>query len=369
MVKTSLIMIGGFLGAGKTTSILSMAKYLLNCGKKIGIVTNDQGSDLVDTSFLVREGLPVLEVTGGCFCCNFDEFTSKVNELAENDMPDVILAEPVGSCTDLIATIYKPIMHNYVRQFILRPLSIVADPKRVKRLMMEKDSSPFPNEINYLFRKQIEEADLIILNKADTLSEAEISTIAAYLEKEFKGTDVLVVSAKNGTGIEEWASTLMGKEAVLGESLEIDYGTYATAEEQLGWLNSSVLLKANDTNTDGPIDVNFLVKTLMENVSKKLKDRDIEIAHLKIYGIAEDDWVKASITSIFDDVDFNRKMSKRAKQFNLIINARINTNPETLEPIIENTLSAVCSDIKAEIVDIKTECFKPGKPIPKFRMT
>ncbi|MBZ9686026.1 CobW-like GTP-binding protein [Clostridium estertheticum] len=51
MVSAELIVVGGFLGAGKTTSILSIAKYLISSGKKVGIVTNDQGSELVDTNF------------------------------------------------------------------------------------------------------------------------------------------------------------------------------------------------------------------------------------------------------------------------------------------------------------------------------
>jgi len=363
MAGTNLVIVGGFLGAGKTTSILSMAKHLLNSGKKIGIVTNDQGSDLVDTNFLVKEGLPVLEVTGGCFCCNFDEFTAKVNELAENEMPDVILAEPVGSCTDLIATIYKPFMHNYVKQFVLRPLSIVADPKRVKRLMMEKEDSPFPNEVNYLFRKQMEEADIIVLNKVDTLTDEELRTITEFLQKEFKGTDVLAVSAKNSTGIKDWIQVVMGREAVPGSSLEIDYNTYALAEEYLGWLNSAALLKA-----EKPIDVNSFIKRLMSEIRAKLEDMNREIAHLKIYGIAQDDWVKASITSIYDEIDFNRTMEKETAQFNLIINARVNTDPETLRPLVETVLDAVCSGMDTEVVHLKTECFKPGRPMPRYRM-
>lgn len=363
MARTNLVIVGGFLGAGKTTSILSIAKHLLGSGKKIGIVTNDQGSDLVDTNFLAKEGLPVLEVTGGCFCCNFDEFTNKVNELAESEMPDVILAEPVGSCTDLIATIYKPLMHNYVNQFVLRPLSIVADPKRVKRLMMEKEGSPFPNEINYLFRKQMEEADIIVLNKADTLKEEEIRAITGFLKEEFKGADVLVVSAKNGTGIEEWIQVVMGREAMPGSSLDIDYDTYALAEEYLGWLNSSALLKAGKS-----IDVNSFVEKLMDKISAKLKEMNREIAHLKIYGIAQDDWVKASITSIYDEIDFNRTMEKEADQFNLIINARVNTDPETLKPLVESVLADVCSETDTGTLHLKTECFKPARPRPKYRM-
>ncbi|MEG2203074.1 MAG: GTP-binding protein, partial [Christensenellaceae bacterium] len=106
--RMKLAVIGGFLGSGKTTAILDIAKKLMGSGIKVGIVTNDQGSDLVDTNFLRSAGFPVLEVDGGCFCCNFDEFVRKLNTLARENLPDIILAEPVGSCTDLVASIFKP---------------------------------------------------------------------------------------------------------------------------------------------------------------------------------------------------------------------------------------------------------------------
>lgn len=107
MIRLGII--GGFLGAGKTTLILNLAKKYREQGLKIGIVTNDQGSELVDTEFLRSEGFSVVEVEGGCFCCNFDLFTEKIEGLAEANIPDIILAEPVGSCTDLIATIFKQV--------------------------------------------------------------------------------------------------------------------------------------------------------------------------------------------------------------------------------------------------------------------
>lgn len=359
MTKTKLIVIGGFLGAGKTTSILNMAKYLINTGKKIGIVTNDQGSQLVDTKYLASEGLSVLEVTGGCFCCNFDEFTSKVNQLAESEMPDIILAEPVGSCTDLIATIFKPLQLQYTKQFTLAPLSIIADPKRVKKLMMEQDSSLFPNEINYLFRKQLEEADIIVLNKIDLLTEKEIKDITSFLKNTFKSVDVLHVSAKNNVGIDRWASLLVNTGASLRTISDINYEIYAAAEEHLGWLNSTVLLTAS-----APLDMNDVVKSLMIDIQDKLKVKNYEIAHLKTYSVAESDWTKASITSIFDEVDFNKRMDNPVTKANLIINARVNTNPEILQPIVEESLHRVCRKYNIVPSYLKTECFKPGKPKP-----
>lgn len=86
----------------------------------------------MDTHFLKLQGLTAVEVTDGCFCCNFDEFLDKINKLSELNMPDVILAEPVGSCTDLIATIYKPLKAKNIKSMEIKPFSVIADPKRLK---------------------------------------------------------------------------------------------------------------------------------------------------------------------------------------------------------------------------------------------
>jgi G3E family GTPase len=363
MKKTNLVVVGGFLGAGKTTSIIAMARYFMSGGRKIGIVTNDQGSRLVDTNFMVSEGLPVLEVTGGCFCCNFDEFTEKVTRLTESEFPDIILAEPVGSCTDLIATIFKPMQLKFTKQFTLCPLSIVADPKRVKRLMMEKGSSPFPDEINYLFRKQLEEADVIVLNKIDLLTDEELGSITSFLKVTFNGIDVIAVSAKEGRGMEEWDEIAASSTSGFNNIRDIDYETYAKAEEYLGWLNSSAAVHFSEA-----VDANTLIEALISQIREDLEKEAIEIAHLKVYGVSGNDWVKASITSIFENIDFNRKMSNPASWLNLIVNARVNTEPVRLKPVVENALAYVCGSLGADVKDLRTECFKPGKPKPKYRM-
>src|SRR5262245_51692498 len=106
--RVRFVMIGGFLGAGKTTSLARLARFYQNRGQKIGLVTNDQAQNLVDTNSLRSQGFPVEEVPGACFCCKFDELVDKVKELEEHQRPQVILAEPVGSCTDLVATVVQP---------------------------------------------------------------------------------------------------------------------------------------------------------------------------------------------------------------------------------------------------------------------
>ena len=99
------VMIGGFLGAGKTTAVLRAARTLTDRGLRVGLITNDQSTGLVDTAMLRSHGFAVEEIAGGCFCCRFPSLQEAAGRLDESTRPDVFLAEPVGSCTDLVATV------------------------------------------------------------------------------------------------------------------------------------------------------------------------------------------------------------------------------------------------------------------------
>ena len=107
-----IVVVGGFLGSGKTTLLLAAARQLRERGMRVGVITNDQGSELVDTRLVSEAGLVVEEIGGGCFCCRFSDFVAGAERLLAGD-PDVILAEPVGSCTDLAATVLLPIRRFY----------------------------------------------------------------------------------------------------------------------------------------------------------------------------------------------------------------------------------------------------------------
>src|SRR5579872_4486720 len=96
-----MVLAGGFLGAGKTTLLGALAKRLLQQGRKVGVVTNDQATDLVDTTIVCELGLPVAEVAGGCFCCRFTDLLDAAQTVLAHQ-PDVLLCEPVGSCTDMV---------------------------------------------------------------------------------------------------------------------------------------------------------------------------------------------------------------------------------------------------------------------------
>ena len=87
MRKVPVILIGGFLGAGKTTLVAQAAQRLVQRGQRVGLITNDQAANLVDTAILEAAGSPVCEVSGGCFCCRFEDLLSAMEKLMRGNEP------------------------------------------------------------------------------------------------------------------------------------------------------------------------------------------------------------------------------------------------------------------------------------------
>ena len=107
-----------------------VAQHLTSRGLCVGLITNDQGSELVDTAMLRARGFTTEEIPGGCFCCRFNSLMEASQRLTAATRPDVFIAEPVGSCTDLVATVTYPLRRIYGDDFSIAPVSVLVDPVR-----------------------------------------------------------------------------------------------------------------------------------------------------------------------------------------------------------------------------------------------
>ena len=153
------IMIGGFLGAGKTTAVSKLAAHLAASGSRVGLITNDQGRELVDTRMLRSQGFATEEIAGGCFCCRFSSLVEAAARLTAETQPDVFIAEPVGSCTDLVATVLRPLVQFYGEHYELAPLTVLLDASR--------SLDDFSADVRYLYHQQVAEAEILLLSKSD----------------------------------------------------------------------------------------------------------------------------------------------------------------------------------------------------------
>ena len=358
------IMIGGFLGAGKTTTIARLAHHYQSLGKRVGIVTNDQATDLVDTNLLRSQGFDVGEVAGSCFCCNFNELTSTMERLGETQLPEIVIAEPVGSCTDLVATVIRPLQSIYSQPFDIAPYGVILKPSHGLKILKGSFKGGFSPQAEYIFRKQIEEADFVLINRIDELSQAAVDELASLLELHFPGTPCLRISASTGQGFEAFCEQLNLTGAFGGKVMDVDYDVYAEGEAELGWLNAQADLKSHS-----PIALDDFIITLLDRINLSLNEHEAEVAHLKVIGMADGQYAVANLVSSSSAPKLSIGSGLKTSSANLVINARVACDPDSLTKTIEDTLHAVCLEFGVTEKMNTLQSFRPGRPVPTHRMS
>ena len=279
--RARYVMVGGFLGAGKTTAIIRLARFLTDRGRRVGLITNDQSVGLVDTTLARAQGFPVEEITGGCFCCRFNTLMDAADRLNAEARPDVFIAEPVGSCTDLRAAVSYPLRRMYGDAFEIAPLSVLVDPLRALRVLGLEAGRSFSKKVLYVYDRQLAEADVIVVNKVDLLDETRLERLREALATRYPQADVLAMSARAGDGAASWFERVTRGAMGLGASPDVDYAVYAEGEALLGWLNATVRVSSGT-----PFDGNALLRDLAGHMAHAIGTA--EIAHLKMTLTAEE---------------------------------------------------------------------------------
>lgn len=357
-------MVGGFLGAGKTTTLARLAKHYMDQGLNVGIVTNDQAEDLVDTNMLRSLGFDVGEVAGACFCCNFDELMSTVEEISRRRQPDIILAEPVGSCTDLVATVIQPIKKLFDAEFVIAPYAVILKPSHGRRVLKNEAGTGFSPKAAYILKKQIEEADLVLINRSDELSAEAAAELEALIRQHVPDRPVLRISARTGEGFEaltEW----LAQDGDFGRRvLDIDYDTYAEGEAELGWLNSSVRMTSS-----AQFSLDQLLLDIVERLKAALQEISVEAAHLKAIGLWEGFFGVANLVSSENAAELSLPSDCLVESADVIVNARVACEPELLEQLVRSCVEQAAAGVGADVEFRRTQSFKPGRPVPTHRIT
>jgi Ni2+-binding GTPase involved in maturation of urease and hydrogenase len=364
MSPIRFIMVGGFLGAGKTTTISRLAHWYQSRGLKVGIVTNDQATDLVDTQTLRSQGFEAGEVAGACFCCNFNELTETISRLEASGNPDIVLAEPVGSCTDLVATVIQPILRMYGEKFTVAPYGVILKPSHGQRILSDDPRAGFSPKAAYIFKKQLEEADFVIINRIDEMQPHQVENLAGMLEEVCPDRPILRMSARTGAGFETLAE-MLDQQGLFGRRiLDLDYDIYAEGEAELGWLNSSLRITSANAY---PLD--SLLVGIVDRLRSLLQTANAETAHLKVIGLAEGAYGVANLVSRDTTAELSLPSHFHTTCADVVVNARVATDPEDLRYHVEKTVSDVCYQLGCDVDFRQTQSFRPGRPVPTHRFS
>lgn len=164
--------IGGYLGAGKTTLVNQLLRQA--DGERIAVLVNDFGALNIDADLIVGQDGEVLSLAGGCVCCSFG--SDLVGTLAglqrRAQPPQRVLIETSG--VGLPAAVARsarlaPGLH-------LEGIVVVADALTLRAQATDR-------YVGDTVRQQLADADLLLLNKADAIAPAALAELRTWLQR------------------------------------------------------------------------------------------------------------------------------------------------------------------------------------------
>lgn len=349
------VVIGGFLGAGKTTTMLAFSEELKRRDMTPALLINDLGSrNLVDGAFSAASGVAQAEVTGGCICYQTDNLVDKLRRLRDRERADVIFSDIPGCGIGGLDHVYHGLEREYPGEFGLLPFTAVVDPERLRAIMPEHADLHLPPEMLYLFDAQLREAELILLNKTDLLTPEETARALDFLSAGYPRAKALAISARTGAGVAEAVDWLLANRSAL-PTPDIGYGgpEFIAAEKRLSWYNRQFQVVA-----ERPFDGNAFVEDLMETVRGKLRRAGRNIPHLKVMA-STPEWTsaKASFLGIDYPAEFDWRLDAPVSELRVVVNARAACESDRLDTLMDEAMreSVAREGLRCQV--FFTECF------------
>lgn len=361
MSKLKVFFVGGFLGSGKTTAIERAAAYLHQNIMKVAVITNDQGTHQVDTKFIKGHNIPSEEVAGGCFCCNYNELGKSIESLQLIAKPDIIFAESVGSCTDLVATVINPLLSYNPEQYEI-VLSVFADIRLLVKFLQD-GKAIFYDNVNYIYQIQLKEADIIVVNKIDLLNQKQLKFAKQLIESEYRGKVILYQNSLSEESIKQWLLTCDNfKNPSIRTTLEVNYDIYGAGEAELAWLDEEIGIITTDKTAVSA------AYTFIQNIYDKIVAKGYPIGHLKFLLDNGQQQKKVSYTTLFiadkNDADFSE-----TDRIIILVNARIQVEPILLQSLVSDIIIETEIETDCKIIEYTLSSFQPGYPQPTHRIS
>ena len=353
--KRKFSVCSGFLGAGKTTAMLAVANYLEKTGCKTALICNDLGDgNLVDGLYTAENCRCSCTIAGGCICYNTETLVDKIRRFTDEQGAGLVISDIPGCGVGALDHVYFKLAREYPGEFDLAPFTVVCDPLRLHAIMPGKERPRLPEEMDYLFRTQLLEADAIVFNKTDTVSQEEREECIAFLKETFPGVPVFATSAKTDEGIPALAEHMRAASARLTE-IDTGYGgpAFMAAEEKLSWYDRRFTLTA-----DAPFDANEAARFYMETAARLFIEADRNVPHLKLFAMGrENDYLKLSLIDAYAPLSIDREAKHPAGSFTFYVNARAAAESEKTAALLESTLQQTAAHCGAAYEIKETEYF------------
>lgn len=341
-----ILVIGGFLGSGKTTTIIRLGREFSEAGQKVAVIVNEIGEVGIDGDIISKYGLDMTELTSGCICCSLKVNMKTTLTLLEKDYkPDIILIEPTGIAFPQV--IKNDISLMDLKDTSIQPLVTLIDGSRFKQLM---------KEVKNFAMRQIIDAEILGINKIDLIDEIRIPIIKASVQQLNPNAEVILLSAsKKDEHWYEFVNIAMGDvttdvqkpelKTTNDRTQKLDESTGLPVDQSLDSIEASGIASyATEYILDDTIKADIarsISVNIMETIRSKIISSSPEfVGHIKLFIESESGTLKANLTVFDQDVTFEMIDTATIQVPKIkILSAVSNIDRDKLVEIVTHTIS------------------------------
>ncbi|WP_319506012.1 GTP-binding protein [uncultured Methanolobus sp.] len=337
-----IIIVSGFLGSGKTTSVIRIGKYLQNKGLSVSVLVNDIGDVGVDGHVISENGLESKEIPRGCICCTLKYALEGNIALVQAQYdPDILLIEPTGVAFPLRIKEQIEKM-DFGAEVSMGPIIGLIDGSKFEDLMQHSRDAII---------KQIENADMVLLNKKDLLSTSKLSEFETTIKELNPHAELHSLSLKvDNDSFTGFADSLFRSlkndsfnQRIAGTGNQLHVASCTPDTDDFNHFNVSSYADSYSINSSSDLDqLAHMALELMGSIKNSVMTLNPRfLGHLKMFLHTESVAFKVSVTSYQDQPEIEYVSTRANEGSKMTVFAAVtDIARDKLADIIENAVSA-----------------------------
>ena len=344
----------GFLGSGKTTTMMALTDYYTAHHGRAAMISNDlgHGVTLADHRYARLCGCNASEMTDECICYQNENLADRLRSYYD-DGCELVISDIPGFGVGALEHVYHGLTEKYPGEFDLAPFTVLVEPRTVAIL---RDGTG--GDLEYLYDTQLVEADLIVLNKCDLMDENRREEDVRWLRGRYPEAEVLCISALRAEGLEELSQALARGKASMRRP-EIGYGgeAFRAAMGRISefYLQFRAVVCCND------FDGNAWLSEMAGELKTEIEKAGYEVPHFKLLAWEpEGDFGKVDLLGTEREIEVNHRFARPCTDLAAVLNASAVCPAGTLGQVAMDTVRTVSDRYQLELTVFKKECFGMG---------
>ena len=319
------------------------------------MISNDlgEGVSLADNKLAQLCSCNASEMTDECICFQHENLAERLNSYFDNGY-ELVISDIPGFGVGALDHVYHGMSEEYPGCFELAPFTVITEP-----MVVDKLRSGQGGDLGCILDAQLQEAELIVLNKTDLISREQAEADRKWLLEHYPEAAVIAISALNNEGLEELALALKeGKASLRMPDLVYDEEEMDAAMDSISeyYIQYYAVVCCNDFDGTG-----YLVE-LADQIRDKILAAGKDIPHLKLLAWeAEGDFGKVDLLGTDREINVTRRFAERCTDIAVILNTSAACPPDKLDEIITGTVTEVSDKYQLELMIHKKEFFGLGE--------